>query len=313
MLKNIAKDKTQELGFGTKAEQTQRLINKDGSFNVDRKEKSKWESISIYHYLISISWTKFNLWVLLYFIVINLIFTTLYVSIGTNGINGIEGQTKFDTFLESFFFSTQTLSTVGYGKMSPANHIISIIAAIEALVGLLGFALATGVLYGRFSRPKAKIMFSENAIIAPFKDGKAFQFRIANRMRNSQIVDLEARVTVSKLEIENGIPIRRFRPLELELKRIIFFPMTWTINHPIDENSPLWGMTEEEIKKSNAEFMILLSGFDDTFSQTVNTRFSYTWEELVYGAKFVSVYCQTSEGKTVQDMNKIDLLEKHSF
>lgn len=300
------KTEDKELGFGTKTSaQKTRLINPDGSFNIKRIEQSRWNSTSIYHALISMSWLKFNLIIFCYFIVINLIFAVTYYFAGLEGLRGIEGETEIDKFLEAFFFSTQTVSTVGFGRLSPGSHSISIIAAIESLVGLLGFAIVTGVIYGRFSRPKARIIFSKKAIVAPFKDGAAFQFRIANKMRNSQISDIEARVTVAKLELQNGVLIRRFRPLELEIKKIIFFPMTWTINHPIDENSPLYGMTAKDLLESDAEFMILLSGFDDTFSQTVSSRFSYTQEEVAYGAKFISVFGQNAEGQTTQDLNKI--------
>lgn len=303
-MKNKAENK--ELGFGTKtSSQRSRLINHDGSFNIDRIEQSNWRATSVYHALISMSWRKFNLIVLIYFIIINLFFACCYYFAGMEGIHGVEGTSPKDLFLEAFFFSSQTFSTVGFGRLSPDNHLTSSIAAIESLVGLLGFALATGLLYGRFSRPVARIIFSKNAIIAPFKEATAFQFRIANKMRNSQITDMNCRVTAAKLEIENGVKIRRFRPMELELSSIVFFPMTWTINHPIDENSPLYGMSEQDMHEADVEFLISLNGFDDMFSQTVNTRFSYTHEELIYGAKFISVFSQNANGQTSQDLRKI--------
>ena len=299
-----------ELGFGTKTSvQKTRLINKDGSFNVDRIEVSRWGSTSFYHALITMPWRKFNFIVFIYFVSINLFFACLYFFSGMEGLRGVEATTKGNQFLEAFFFSKQTFSTVGFGRLSPGNNLTSSIAAIESLIGLLGFALATGLLYGRFSRPKASMIFSKNAIIAPFKDGKAFQFRLANKMRNSQITDMSCRITVAKLEIENGVPIRRFRPVELEIKNIIFFPMTWTINHPIDESSPLFGMTEKDLKDADIEFLISLNGFDDTFSQTVNSRFSYTHEEIIYGAKWVSVFSVNSKGQTSQNLNKISHYE----
>lgn len=303
-----------EFGFGTKtSKQKTRLINKDGSFNVDRIEISRWSSISIYHALVAMSWKKFNSIVFLYFILINLFFATLYYCTGMEGLKGVEATTELDKFLEAFYFSTQTFSTVGYGRISPIGNLTSSIAAVESLVGLLGFALATGLLYGRFSRPVARLIFSKNAIIAPFKEGKAFQFRLANKMRNSQISDMNCRVTLAKLENENGQLIRRFRVLELEVKNIIFFPMTWTVNHPIDENSPLYGMTEKDMKDADLEFMISLSGFDDTFSQNVTSRYSYTHEELIYGAKWVSVFSTNENGQTSQDLNKLSSFEKYQF
>ncbi|MBK7182586.1 MAG: hypothetical protein IPH89_06435 [Bacteroidetes bacterium] len=309
-----SKKEESELGFGTKtSSQRSRLINKDSSFNIDRIEQSRLGSVSIYHSLVTMTWWKFTLFVIVYFFVINILFTCLYYFTGPEGLKGIEGTTEYDKFFGSFFFSTQTFSTVGFGSISPSSHTASSIAALESMIGVLGYALATGLLYGRFSRPKVRLLFSDHAIIAPFKDGKAFQFRIANKMRNSQISDMECRVTLAKLENENGVMIRRFRPLELELKKIVFFPMTWTINHPIDENSPLWGMTEKDLMESDAEFMILLNGFDDTFSQTVNTRYSYTYEEVIYGAKFISVFGQNKNGQVVQDLNKISQFEKVAF
>ncbi len=308
------KAENKELGFGTKTStQKKRLINKNGSFNINRIEISRWSSLSVYHALVKMSWRKFNFFVFLYFVIINLFFASLYYLTGTEGLKGIEATTESDKFLEAFFFSTQTFSTVGFGRISPFGHISSTIAAIESIVGLLGFALATGLLYGRFSRPIARILFSKNAIIAPFKEGKAFQFRLANKIRNSQITDMSCSVTLAKFENEKGTLIRRFIPLDLEIKNIIFFPMTWTVNHIIDENSPLFGMTENELKDAEVEFMISLNGFDDTFSQTVTSRHSFTHEELVYGAKWISVFSQNENGQTSQDLNKISEFEKVSF
>ncbi len=301
------KQKEEELGFGTRTSgQKNRLINPDGSFNIDRKEKSAWTSLSFYHYLISISWLKFNLMVLSYYLFINFLFAIIYFSAGADGLNGLDSKTDSSHFWNAFFFSTQTITTIGYGKLSPANHIVNSIAAMEGLIGMLSFALITGILYGRFARPIARILFSKTALIAPFQDKTAFQFRIANKMRNSQIVDISARVIVAKYELENGKKIRKFRSLKLEIQNIIFFPMTWTVNHPIDEESPLWNMSKKDLEEQDCEFMILLSGFDDTFSQTVNKRFSYTYDEVVFNARFVSVFGLNDEGVTSQDLNKID-------
>ncbi len=310
----MKKKEENELGFGSKTStQKSRLINKDGSFNINRIEQSNWGSTSVYHALISMPWRRFNLIVFAYFIAINLIFACCYYFSGMEGLKGWEAYSERDKFLEAFFFSTQTFSTVGFGRISPGNNLSSSIAAVESLVGLLGFALATGLLYGRFSRPVARMIFSKNAIIAPFKEGKAFQFRLANKMRNSQITDVTCRVTVALFETENGVKVRRFRPLELEIKNIIFFPMTWTINHLINEDSPLWGMNQQDMVEADVEFLIMLSGFDDTFSQTVNLRHSFTHEELIYGAKFVSVFGLNSEGQTTQDLRKISEYEVVKF
>ena len=212
-------------------------------------------------------------------------------------------------FLESFFFSTQTITTVGYGRVSPVNLTANIIASIESFIGLLAFALATGLLYGRFSKPIAKIIYSKYAIIAPYRDITGLMFRTANKQK-SQIIDAEAQVVFSRLEDVNGSEVRKFYNIPLEYKKINFFSSVWTINHPIDEDSPLFGTTEEDLHKSETELLILLKGYDDTFAQTVHSRFSYRNDEIVWGAKFQNVHFTNMEGKVEVLLDKISDFEK---
>jgi inward rectifier potassium channel len=305
------KDESNELGFGSKVvERNTRFIHPDGSFNIRRKEISAWGSTSIYHHLITISWRKFNTIVLSYFMLMNAFFAVLYYLTGMENMVGSKSVTALGKFFDGFYFSAQTLTTVGYGGLYPGSHLMNAIAAVEALFGVLGFALITGLLYGRFSRPTAKIIYSKNAIIAPFRDGTAFQFRLANQIRNSQLIDVECRLSVSFLEMDKGTKVRRFRPLELEVKNINFFPMTWTINHIITPESPIYGMSSKDLEEADAEFMILLTGFDDTFSQTVNSRSSYKYFETVHGAKFRSVFSFDEKGRTVQDLSLISVYDQ---
>lgn len=299
-----------DLGLNTKIiDKSQRIINRDGSFNVERKGISFLKSFSIYHYLISISWIKFCSLIFLAYIIINIIFALLYFAGGEENFEGIEATTNFERFLNDFFFSTQTFTTVGYGRINPVGVYSNIISSIESLTGLLSLALATGLLYGRFSRPVAKIIYSETAIIAPFKDIKAFQFRIANQRNDHQMVDVEIEVMFSKVESN----LKKFYSLKLEYKKINFFSTTWTVNHPIDENSPLYGMTEDDLKETDAEFLILLKGFDDTFAQIVHSRCSYRHDEINWGAKFINVYKKSEDGKIVVELDKISELEKDIF
>jgi inward rectifier potassium channel len=311
MIRNRKKEETDELGFGNKVtDRNTRFIHPDGSFNILRKEVSNWESHSVYHDLITMPWRKFNTWVLFYFLLMNALFGSFYYLAGMEHMNGSKSVSESGKYLDGFFFSAQTLTTVGYGGLSPGNHLMNTIAAIEGLIGVLGFALATGLLYGRFSRPTARIHFSKKAIVAPFKGLTAFQFRLANQIRNSQLIDVECRVSVSLLEEENGVKVRRFRPLELEIKKINFFPMSWTINHIINETSPIYGLSAKDLEEADAEFMILMTGFDDTFSQTVNSRYSYKYFETEFGARFKSVFSQDAQGRTMQDLNLLSVYEK---
>ena len=290
----------------------QRLMNKNGTFNGRRVGLPFWESFNFYHYLIGVSWIKFMALVTTGYVLINLVFAIVYYIIGVDGhLLGILGITEKEKFLEGFFFSFQSFTTVGYGRISPVGVLASSIASFESLIGLLTLAIATGLFYGRFSKPVTRILASENALVAPYKDINGFMFRIANKQK-SEMIDVEIRVAVSMLKMVNGVPdtMRNYFNLELEYPKINFFPLSWTINHPIDKDSPLYGMTQKQMEASQAEFLILLQGFDDTFSQTVNWRSSYRYDEIVWGAKFVSVFGIGDDGRAKVQLDKINEYEK---
>ncbi len=307
---SLPEDEFKDLGFGSKiSSQRKRMVNKDGSFNVERRSLPFFESLSIYHSLLSMSWIKFNGVVLLAYIVANLFFASLYMLIGIDHLGGITGVTTFGKFLDAFFFSGQTITTVGYGVIHPVGFWASLISLVESMAGLLGFALATGLLYGRFSRPNAKILYSKNAVIAPYRGITAFEFRIANARKN-QLIEVEVEVTAS-MKVSVGVnTTRKFHILNLERKLINFFPLTWTIVHPIDDNSPLFGITERDLIDSEAEFIILIKAFDDTFSQSVHSRTSYSYHEIVWGAKFQNIYIESESNVTAVDMNMFHAIEK---
>lgn len=295
----------QDLGIGSNASAAQtRFINRDGSFNVIRRGIPFLESLSPYHSLLRMSWWRFNFIVIGSYVTVNLVFALLYLAIGVQYLNGMDATTPLDKFWEAFFFSTQTFTTVGYGRISPLGMGANTLAALESMAGLLGFALATGLLYGRFSRPNAKLIFSEHAVIAPYHDLQAFMFRIANS-RTNQLIEVETQVTLSRNELHNGTVTRKFYALELERKQVMFFHLSWTIVHPIDENSPLYGWTAEQLNESQAEFLVLVKGFDDTFSQTVHTRSSYKHFEVLFNRKFSKIIDIASNGIARIDMHRI--------
>ncbi len=302
----IEKEEFQDLGFGAKvASQKQRLINRDGSFNVNRTGQSFLERFSPYHYLVSISWLRFNIFVVLAYLLINILFAFLYLAFGVDQISAVHSNILHD-FLNSFFFSVQTFTTVGYGRLNPTSDIESFISGIESLTGLMGFALATGLLYGRFSRPNAKIIYSKNAIIAPYKGITAFEFRIANA-RDNQLIEADVQVM---LALKDKNDKRVFHNLSLERVKITFFSLTWTVVHPIDKDSPLYGMTPKELNEADSEFLILFKAFDDTFSQVVHSRSSYKFHEIIWGATFKSVYLDSTSGISTIDMRIIHEIEK---
>lgn len=300
------KTPTNDLGLGTKG--TDRSMNKDGSFNVKRLGEPKFRPYEIYHELITMSWPKFILIVLLNYLVANLLFATIYFIIGTEHIQGIDpSASATHRFLETFFFSSQTLTTLGYGHVAPASTMASSVAAIESMLGLLGFALATGLLYGKFSRPQSKLIFSTNAIIAPYREGSALMFRVANLRRN-QLIEVEVEVTLAYFE--KGSNVRAFSALPLERKKVNLFPTSWTIVHPIDSESPFHGLTETEMADMKAEVIVLMKAFDDTFSQTVYSRSSYHSNELKWGKKFLPMFSVLENGFTQLDFRLIDAMEE---
>lgn len=288
---------------------TKRFINQQGGFNIKRQGEG-FNFYNTYQYLTTIPWFHFLSLVVITYFIINLLFATLYIVIGAELVGGDLTVTFFDRFLKAYYFSVQTLTTVGYGGIVPKGIIANLIASFEALCGLLSFAMATGLLYGRFSKPNAKIRFSDKAIISPYQDKTSFQFKIINR-RKSQLMDLEARVILSMVDTaQDGSFNKNYHNLELQTSKIVFFPLTWTIVHAIDDNSPLFNLTQADLAKCEAEFLILITGYDDAFNQIVHSRHSYDFNELVWNARFARNFHTDEEGFIVLEVNQIDAIEQ---
>lgn len=283
---------------------TQKTINPDGSFNVKRIGSNSF-LIDIYHYLLQITWGRFMLFSMLFYFSMNILFATIYFLVGVEHLNGANTESTGRSFLSAFFFSAQTFTTVGYGGISPKGVLTSFVAAGEALVGLMSFAIITGLVYGRFSRPTAKIQFSKKTLVSPYEEGRGLMFRIANK-RRSEIIELSATVMMVSTDKTGTGYSRNFDRLELEVDSIKFLPMNWTIVHPIDEKSPLFEKEKDWYEDHDVEFLVLIQAFDDTFSQTVYSRYSYKWDEVVWGAKFVKPFYVDDEGMVVMDLNKLD-------
>ena len=308
----ITPEETRDLGFGSvvAGESRQRLLNRDGSFNVAREGLSFWESLNLYHSLLTMSWLRFLSVLTLYYVLVNALFAVAFLLCGESGLTHPAGDVPGNGFLRAFFFSVHTFATIGYGNISPVGLAANVVVTLEALVGLLSVALVTGIIFARFSRPTAKILFSEHAIVAPYGNISAFEFRLTNA-RSSQIIELAAIVLLARFENNNGTMIRRFYPMSLERDKVTFFPLSWTIVHPIDEKSPIYGLSHDDLIKSNAEFLILLTGIDESFSQTVHARSSYTSTELVWNARFADIYNRAEDSETLTiDVRRLDMIEQ---
>jgi inward rectifier potassium channel len=299
-----------DLGFGSRLAQESRvrLLNRDGTFNVKRRGLSYFRSLSLYHSLITMSWPRFYSMLVLFYIGVNVFFAGAYLACGPDALAGPHLTLSHGAFLDAFFFSVQTLATIGYGAITPHGLAANLLVTAEAFFGLLGFSIATGISYARFSRPSARIIFSNQAVMAPFRGGNAFQFRIANA-RTNHLLDVQARVLFSRMERTGGKTARKFDMLALERDRVVFLPLHWTIVHAIGETSPLRGVTAEELRAKDAEFLILLTATDETFSQIVHARSSYKPHEIVFGARFADVFEETTAGVVSIDLGRLHSIE----
>ncbi|MCX8473160.1 MAG: ion channel [Sediminibacterium sp.] len=299
-----------DLGFGTFFT-SNRSMNKDGSFNVRKIGVPKFKTYEIYHHLISMSWGKFLFIVFLVYFLANILFALLYYYIGSEHLSFDSlYMNEFEKFIEVFFFSSQTLTTLGYGRIAPVGSLASTVAAVESMCGLLGFALATGLLYGRFSKPHSKIIYSDCAIISPYKNIKGLMFRITN-LRNNQLIEIEAEVTLGYNDINSGV--RNFVSMPLERPRINLFPLSWTIVHPIIESSKLFGLSGDDMMKMNLEIYVLIKAYDETFSQHIYSRTSYTGDEIIYGAHFLPMFKPSKDNILEIDISLINAIEKVEF
>jgi inward rectifier potassium channel len=285
-----------DLGFGTVVggANEKRLLNRDGTFNPRREGMPFLASLNAYHFFLTISWKKFFATVISGYVVVNILFALAYLACGPGAIAGMDPSTMGGRFARAFFFSVETLGTIGYGNIYPVGVAANLIVTVESITGLLLLALGTGILFARFSRPTARIIFSERAVVGPYHNFTGFMFRLTNARAN-QLIELEAKVLFSRMDGES----RTYDQLSLERTRVVFFPMSWTIVHPIDEKSPMHGLTHRDLIEKDAEFLVLMSGVDETFSQIVHARTSYKPAEIAFGERFVNIYNPVMRDGTV--------------
>lgn len=266
-------------------------------------------SLSLYHWLLTISWPKFLSFIAASYLAVNAVFAFAYLLCGPVALQSGPGSFAGQPFYRAFFFSVDTFATIGYGNITPVGVIANTLVTIEALLNILGIALATGVIFSRFSRPSARIIYSRHALVAPYRGKTALEFRIANA-RTSQLIEVQIQVILTKLERVDGTIVRKFYDLPLERQRVVFFTLSWTVVHPIEPASPMWGLAERDLRESDAEILILLTGTDETLSQIVHSRSSYKAEEIVWGAKFANMFVRTeADGIIGMNLSRIHDIE----
>jgi len=300
-----------ETGFGVSSENSAgRFYNRNtDSANVIKKGIGILYRYSWYHTMLAMSRGKFLLFLLGTYILVNFFFAGIYYLIGIEHLAGVQKGSTIKNFSEVFFFSAQTFTTVGYGRISPVGFFASAVSTFEAFLGLLSFALATGLFYGRFSRPRAFLRFSDIGLLAPYKSGTAFMFRMAP-YKNNHLSEVEVKINLAMQLEENGKLVNRFYNLDLEISKINSLALSWTVVHPINEKSPLYNLNHTDMINAKTEALVFVKAFDEVFSNTVVQRFSYIANEIVWGARFLLMYhADAKHGTTILDLNKLNAYE----
>jgi inward rectifier potassium channel len=254
----------------------------------------------LYHWILSLTWGRFTWLVLGLYLALNVVFATAYwVQPGSIA------EMPQRSFSDAFFFSIETLATVGYGHMHPATFYGHVVVSIETLAGMFSTAVMTGVIFVRFSRPTAKILFSNTAVIAPFDGKLTLMLRVANGRHQSMVDTSFYLMLILDEPVLEGDTARRFYQLKLTFDRIVMFPAALTLRHVIDETSRLHGMTPEDLKAADARLMVCLNGIDTVIPAPMQSQHDYRWSDIRFGEQFVEIYSEDSNGRYTVDYGRL--------
>jgi inward rectifier potassium channel len=252
-----------------------------------------------YHTLLTMSWVRFFALLIVGFLVVNSAYALCYAALG----DGIENA-RPGSLQDAFFFSVQTLATIGYGKMAPRTLAANLVVSAEALMGMIGLAVTTGLVYARFARPTARVIFSEKAVIRSFDGVPSLLFRMGNA-RVNQIVEARLKVTLLRDEqTPEGETVRRVHDLRLLRSEQSMFALTWTVVHPIAEDSPLRGETPESLRARRADIVASLTGLDDGLAQTIHARYGYGPDQILWNARHADILTTERDGTRVIDYRR---------
>ncbi|MEG3850783.1 ion channel [Microcoleus sp. herbarium19] len=289
--------------------QQPRLVYRKGQFtlNIVKLGVPRLHLADLYHWLLTLSWPQFFILICFSYVITNSLFAFAYLAGGDCIANARPG-----SFKDAFYFSVQTMATIGYGSMYPRTDYANTIVCIQALFGLWGVAMVTGLAFSRFSRPTARVIFSRVAVIAPFNGIPTLMYRTGNQ-RFNQILEAQQRATLIRDEVTSeGQFMRRFYDLQLVRSQSPIFALTWTVMHAIDESSPLFQLTAKDLSECQAEIVITLTGIDETVSQTIHARHSFVAAEIMWDMRFVDIISRKPDGKRVVDytrFHEVDAVE----
>jgi len=302
---------TEDLGFGrVVAQQVRgRFLLKDGTPNTRKYGLGGQLGQRLSLKAFAASWPAFLIWLFGLGLLVNGTFALAYAGLGPGALAGTEALGLSDPFLAAFTFSVGVFTTVGTGPMHAVGSTANWLVTLESLTAVVAWLGAGGLVLARLTRPRARVRFSHSAVIAPYEDGRGFMFRIVN-MDLGELSDVEARVSLAWFEEVDGRRLRQFHQLDLELSRVEFFSLHWTVVHPITAASPLRGVTPERLRRSEAEFLVLVTGHEETFSTRVTARSSYTWDEVRWDGKFADMFVPSPDGAVTIDVERLDRIDR---
>ncbi|MEZ4802880.1 MAG: ion channel [Gelidibacter sp.] len=286
-----------------------RIIDTDGAFNVEHVNR-KTSFSEAYNFLLRISWMQFYSLSFLAYLVLNTLFAFGYLICGIEQLADPSGDYS-NGFFQAFFFSSQTFTTLGYGAMAPHGIASALLSSVEAFVGLLFFAFVTGLLYGRFSKPKPSMRFSKHLILRDYNDGKALMFRI---VANKKSVMIKPKVTMTlSLSLPDDLSkyVNNFYTLKLERDAITILPVTWTIVHEIEKDGPFFQFKDQELIKQHGEILIMVSYYDESFNSEIHQMYSYLLKDIQLNYKFVKAYDYNDKGIMAMDYDLFDVIEPY--
>jgi inward rectifier potassium channel len=299
------------LGYDNIAKKANRYYDANGQPTIIRKGVRFQDRYSLFHDLLTMKLWQFIILIFSTYLVINLVFAGIYFMLGPESL-GLQVKEHYcwETFMDCFFFSAQTLTTVGYGRISPISISANIAASLESLIGLLLFSVITGLSYGRFAKPNFKLLFSKNAVLVPHREQTAFMIRLVSPTKYL-LSNVKASITLGMNELVDGIEKQEFYRLDLEVNDIVNLILSWTLVHYIDENSPLYGLDIAALKSKNAEFFITIQAFDEHSSSIIQKRKSYIADDLLEGRKFKKMFAHDDEmGRIILHIDELDELNE---
>ncbi len=305
------REDTNDLGFGRVAAQQVhgRFVSKDGTPNSRKYGLGRQWWARFYRRAIDMPWSSFIVWVIGIELLTNGIFALAFVALGPQAISGSDALGLGDPFLRAFSFSVGVFTTVGTGPMNAVGSTAQWLVVIESIGGPLAIFAAGGVLIARLMRPRSRIRFSESGVIAPYRDGRAFMFRIINAGL-SEMSETRVQVNLAWFETIGGVRERRFHQLTMEREVVEFFTLHWTIVHPIDQRSPLRGVTPDKLREAGAEFLVVVTGLDDTFAARVSARTSYFWDEVRWDARFANMFVASPDNTLTVDVDRLNRFDR---